>query len=878
MEDTITRNNSLKCFFKVIAFIIIVTFSILIKTNKISANNGIKLYDYETKKHYTYTGKPVKATVDGKKVTKDKTPGIIINNTSMVSYNDVFVKSDIKASRDYNKAKKTVTLTKNGNTIVLTIGKKTALLNGKTIKLPTAPTKLKYKDSNIVNIMVPATIVSESLGYAYKWDNSSVTSIITSKNTKVTKNSISLSFDGSDVFEYTGVKANVFYNNKKINLTTMPSIINNNTAMLRASKIFGTTIGAEYKYNKTSKEVSLKFDDNHLIMTIGNQTGILNGKSINLGAAPMIIKNHDTNTSYVFVPGRITANSLGLIYNWNSSNQSSYISEYKLEPELGDEAIIREPGTVLYNWKSEDRSEKLKINNENLGTINHISLDGNHYDKNSERFIIKSESEFGVIESHEINNSIIINANNMYIGNQVYNGSSLSSKFVDSIITSYDNAKYSSEITINNNDSFTYDIEISEDRQSLYITLYKNKVEKVEIATSNIEDYITITGVDLEDIVLNKDNLLLSISLPNTYNSLTNINQQITNAKHINGIFTFNDENNNTKYVVSLNEDFNYYTITEEGKATIVFNNSKSTNNVVNLNLPGTSLLTIPLPANINENHISDEDLYLNNRFIIRIPGNHIDFYNSNKIKNTASKVTRIDVVLNNKNQTEIIFHTNVIQGYKYAVKNGEFNIAIGDPKKVFKNIVVLDAGHGGGASGATRSGILEKDLTLKMLYTLGSKHFDSKNSNIKAYYTRIKDNDVSLGDRARFASKVGADIFVSLHMNATVSQVTTATGSEVYYSTNNNKKNYAGLNSSTLAKICLDNITNQFGLNSRGVQAQRYTVVHNNTVPAVLIELGFMSNPNDLKRLTNETFQKQVAAELYNTLCEVFELFPTGR
>ncbi|HHT97610.1 MAG TPA: hypothetical protein GXZ90_06925 [Clostridiales bacterium] len=874
MEYT-TRNNNFKCFFKVISFVLIVAFSILININQVSANGGIKLYDYESKKHYTYTGKPVKATFDGKKVTKDKTPGIIINNTSMVSYNDVFVKSGIKATRDYNKAKKTVTLTKNGNTIVLTIGKNTALLNGKTIKLPTAPTKLKYKDSDVVNIMVPATVVSESLGYAYKWDNSSVTSIITSKNQKTAKSSISLSFDGSDIFEYTGAKANAYYKNKKINLTTMPSIINNNTAMLRASKIFGTTIGAEYNYNKASKEVSLKFDDNHLIMTIGNQTGLLNGKSINLGAAPMIIKNHDTNTSYVFVPGRITANSLGLSYEWNASNLSSYISEYIIEPELGDEAITREPGTVLYNWKSNDSSEELKLNNAGISTIYHVSLDESISNNNTERFVIKSESLFGVVESNEVNNSIIINANNMYIGSQVYNASTLSSKFVDSIITSYDNATYSSEITINKNNSFAYEIELSEDRRSLYVTLYKNKVDEIEIGTTNIDDYISITGIDLENLILTKDNLLLTINLPNTYNNLNDINQQITNSKYINGIFTFNNDNNKT-YVVSLNEDFNYYTLPEKGKVTIIINNK--TNNLVNLNLPGTTLLTFPLPTSIDENNITDEDLYLNNKFIIRIPGNHLDFYNINKINNTANKVTKIDVVLNSNNQTEIIFHTSAIQGYKYAVKDGKFNIAIGDPKKVFKNIVVLDPGHGGGASGATRSGILEKDIALKMLYTFGSKHFDSKNSNIKAYYTRVKDNDISLGDRAKFASKVGADMFVSLHMNSTVSQVTTATGTEVYYSSNNNSKNYAGLNSSTLAKICLDNITNQFGLKSRGILPQRYTVVHNNTVPAVLIELAFMSNPNDLKKMTNETFQKQVAAELYNTLSEVFELYPTGR
>ncbi|NLL71976.1 MAG: N-acetylmuramoyl-L-alanine amidase, partial [Clostridiales bacterium] len=96
--------------------------------------------------------------------------------------------------------------------------------------------------------------------------------------------------------------------------------------------------------------------------------------------------------------------------------------------------------------------------------------------------------------------------------------------------------------------------------------------------------------------------------------------------------------------------------------------------------------------------------------------------------------------------------------------------------------------------------------------------------------------------------------------------------------SNSNNKKNSSGLDSETLAKLFVNNLSSSLGTRNRGIRAERYTVVHKNTVPAVLVELAFMSNANDFAKISDPEFQYEAAKVLYETVLQVFELYPTGR
>ena len=102
--------------------------------------------------------------------------------------------------------------------------------------------------------------------------------------------------------------------------------------------------------------------------------------------------------------------------------------------------------------------------------------------------------------------------------------------------------------------------------------------------------------------------------------------------------------------------------------------------------------------------------------------------------------------------------------------------------------------------------------------------------------------------------------------------------GTEVYYSASNNQTSFSGITSKKMASLFEKRLVDAMKTNSRGISSQKYTVVHKNTVPAVLCELGFISGSSDSKKLGNATYQTIATKTLYDTIVEIFNTYPTGR
>ena len=134
----------------------------------------------------------------------------------------------------------------------------------------------------------------------------------------------------------------------------------------------------------------------------------------------------------------------------------------------------------------------------------------------------------------------------------------------------------------------------------------------------------------------------------------------------------------------------------------------------------------------------------------------------------------------------------------------------------------------------------------------------------------------VILPDRAKFAKTVGADAFISLHMNSASNS--SANGTEVYYSVSNNSSSFSGITSKTMANLFRSQLLEDLGTKNRGTKTAGYYVIKNNSVPAILIELGFISGSSDFSRLTSENFQKKAAKSLYTGIVKMFSLYQTGR
>lgn len=171
--------------------------------------------------------------------------------------------------------------------------------------------------------------------------------------------------------------------------------------------------------------------------------------------------------------------------------------------------------------------------------------------------------------------------------------------------------------------------------------------------------------------------------------------------------------------------------------------------------------------------------------------------------------------------------------------------------------IVCIDPGHGGKDPGAESGGVQEKDIALTVALKVGARLKDCE-----VIYTRTEDVYVGLSERALIANQAKADLFVSVHCNSAPSA--SANGMEVYVHTTRSAA------SKRAAHAIYDRLLPASGLRGRGVKSKDFAVLRETAMPAVLVELGFISNPDDCRKLTNFAWQDDAAEAIADGIVEL--------
>lgn len=212
-------------------------------------------------------------------------------------------------------------------------------------------------------------------------------------------------------------------------------------------------------------------------------------------------------------------------------------------------------------------------------------------------------------------------------------------------------------------------------------------------------------------------------------------------------------------------------------------------------------------------------------------------------------------------------------------------------------DVIVIDAGHGGKDPGTIGlSGIQEKNINLPIALKLGSQ-IEKAFPNIKVIYTRTTDVFIEVRDRSVIANNAKAKLFISIHSNYKKKEETDKNGFEVYvlntdrfpeaisFTMNNNKLlKYDQYGSDTTGKYIYavlaesgyqrlsnmlsfaieSNLLSLTQLNSRGVMQAGLWVLLGASMPSVLVECGYLSDPNDEKYLSSDEGQTAVAKGLF--------------
>ena len=176
------------------------------------------------------------------------------------------------------------------------------------------------------------------------------------------------------------------------------------------------------------------------------------------------------------------------------------------------------------------------------------------------------------------------------------------------------------------------------------------------------------------------------------------------------------------------------------------------------------------------------------------------------------------------------------------------------------KFTVVIDPGHGGPDPGAIGiGGIRETDVVLEVSKIIEKLLSDK---GVKAKLTRKNEVNLDLPPRVSFANRINADIFVSIHANASRGKRRDINGLETFY--------YRGWKGRLLAKRIQKNILRVSpGSPDRGVKQGRFYVIKNTRMPAVLVEIGFLTGRLDARRLEKNAHRKRIAYAIAKGILE---------
>lgn len=186
------------------------------------------------------------------------------------------------------------------------------------------------------------------------------------------------------------------------------------------------------------------------------------------------------------------------------------------------------------------------------------------------------------------------------------------------------------------------------------------------------------------------------------------------------------------------------------------------------------------------------------------------------------------------------------------------------------KELIVLDPGHGGKDQGTANKELNYEEKTLTLLLTLSVQNI-LKKMGYRVVLTRSSDTYVKLSTRAMLANQQKADVFVSIHCNYSANAL--AQGSEVYFY-NNSKKNDSLdrlRKSERLGHLILSSMHKHGALKIRSVKTGNFAVIRETTMPAVLVEVGFLSNTRERIALSDARYRAHLARGIADGIHQFF-------
>ncbi|HSH35324.1 N-acetylmuramoyl-L-alanine amidase family protein [Schnuerera sp.] len=625
--------------------------------------------------------------------------------------------------------------------------------------------------------------------------------------------------------------------------------------------------GAEVSWEQKTKTATLKQEGKEIKITINSQDMYINGekKPIEGSTTPKLVtfSNKDSRT---MVPLRLVSEALGFEVGWDNVKRVPFINTKVAEEDLNEDKDrnennqTREITNVLVE-KGSTNSPKITIKGTEKLNYSTDLL------KNPNRLVIDVENSV-----LNLKDSILFEGG---VGRIDVNNKQIKRISMSQFSSNPDVVR----IVINLTENMDFDVVSGEDGKSLTVS-FVNRVEKIEkeiidgkeaIVIYNTEEpeIKTLKLSDPERIVVD----LLDSSLEGgtffSYNYNISFIKGVRVSQFVpDNLYKPNDRI--VRLVLDIEEgihDPNVRINKEDNKIIII--PETSLGEIIDYNLKGNKRT-----ISINTIEKTDYDIEYHrdkNTMIVTLPSNLLDIEEG--FMNIRDGLINDITIREADNLSNVILTFRRGVEYDILSKDIDDKITISLERdeniKPSDRIIVIDPGHGGYQPGTIQNGIEEKDVNLSVSLKLNESLEELGYTTIM---TRDDDSFVDLYDRAKIANRNQADLFISIHANSIGNP--NISGIQVLYHSKDKDK-VKKEDTLALAKIMMEELTNGTGAEDKGLLPREKTVVIRDTsMPSVLIELGFLTNKEEARLLTDDDYQNLLVESIIKGIEKYLDLY----
>ncbi|MEW6244657.1 MAG: N-acetylmuramoyl-L-alanine amidase [Bacillota bacterium] len=595
-------------------------------------------------------------------------------------------------------------------------------------------------------------------------------------------------------------------------VSDVPPIIENGRTLVPV-RVISERLEASVEWIESTRTVKIKHEGNEIVLYIDDKTVTVNGKPETLDVPARIVNGR------TLVPIRFLANQLNADVGWDESTYTVSISKNSAPLALRQ-----------VQWEA-------------TGAYTRFTISSSGPARPSVKTLGKSEE---------------------YPDRLILDFASTQVAIPGVIVVDLPPVMRIRTATMDNTARVIFDLtepvryQVSSEGNRTYVDIY-HKVLGYDYDRAKRQVLIRTTGkVDFRQMEL-PDPIRLVLDLQQT-----TLSQHITRSQHqfedpVSGvrIAQFQTDPDVVRAVVDLSRHTGYWLESTDAGILVSFYTRVTAVRATNYGSGVRLTVKATDPVSPKVERLSDPD-----RLIITVPYAEARVEQRN-IEVNSGGVRRIEIKEEARSPQNVVIIVYLAGYSSHTVKPTqdprEFNVEIGSPPLIGKRIVV-DPGHGGSDPGAIApSGVYEKDLVWDIGEQLAKL---LKAAGADVYLTREGDQTVGVRDRVRMANSIGADVLISIHMNTFRDK--NKLGAEVYH---------CSLSPVThrLAEIIQSQLVS-LGFADSGVKKAEFYILKETNMPAVLAEIGYLTNPSDERKLLDPAFRTKIADALFKGIVMFFQ------